>query len=302
MISIQSGYLSTRHKQIYKSFPNEPGSFYRSYYPQGIFDSIITYDESYPSLPFNSLVAFYYQYKFKKGNNSKKHYVLPDGCVDLKFYCNRQKPKIYICGTTKSGRLTNLACDGHEWFGIRFRPGNFFRLLPINAEEFTENEVDITYLKCFELGNLPERILDAKSFNNRIFLIENYFNENCKKFHSIPSWIKTVVSYVISSNEKMTADELYSDTNISHRHFRRVFKKYVGVSPKCLSRIARFQNALKEMQANSNKTIVNIALEHGYYDQAHFTHEFKEFYGRSPSKIIPPPIKRDKLQAGMAAA
>ena len=135
-----------------------------SYYPQGIFDGIVNYSESYPKPPLNSLIAFYYQYSFSKDRVSQKYTVLPDGCVDLKFYCNHGIPKVYICGTTKYGRSTNLPCDGSEWFGIRFWPGRFYRLLSRSAEEFTENEVDTAYLKDSRSAHYRKKLLGKNPF------------------------------------------------------------------------------------------------------------------------------------------
>ena len=133
----------------------------------------------------------------------------------------------------------------------------------------------------------------------RTSIIERYLEENIKKLNQIPKWINSAIHNVITSYDKESAHCLLPKINYSDRHIRREFKRFIGISPRCFSRIVRLQSALKEIQENKKKSMVDIALEHGFYDHSHFTHEFKEFYGKPPSKIIPSPNFRSRLPSGL---
>ncbi|NTV78889.1 MAG: AraC family transcriptional regulator, partial [Clostridiales bacterium] len=70
------------------------------------------------------------------------------------------------------------------------------------------------------------------------------------------------------------------------RYVQKVFVEYIGISPKLFSRVIRFQKSLDYIFSNTSLDIYQMVYELGYYDHAHFIHEFKEFCLFSPSQII----------------
>lgn len=63
----------------------------------------------------------------------------------------------------------------------------------------------------------------------------------------------------------------------------REFRQRVGVSPKTLSRIARFQNLLRLSGRDASRSWSDLAAASGYADQAHLVREFREFSGTTPT-------------------
>ncbi len=70
---------------------------------------------------------------------------------------------------------------------------------------------------------------------------------------------------------------------MNERQLERKFQALVGVSPKFLCRILRLQKVFKTVELNPAVNWSFIASECGYYDQAHFIHDFKDFSGQNPS-------------------
>jgi methylphosphotriester-DNA--protein-cysteine methyltransferase len=62
------------------------------------------------------------------------------------------------------------------------------------------------------------------------------------------------------------------------------FRNIVGASPKKFASIVRLQNVVKNY--TSGESLTHTAFESGYYDQAHFIHDFKQFTGDSPQKFL----------------
>ncbi|HVI45704.1 MAG TPA: helix-turn-helix domain-containing protein [Chitinophaga sp.] len=74
---------------------------------------------------------------------------------------------------------------------------------------------------------------------------------------------------------------------MSQRQFERKFKEHVGFSPRLFTKICRFEATLSSLLTPA--PLVQIALNAGYFDQAHFNHDFKTFTGMHPKdyrKII----------------
>lgn len=74
--------------------------------------------------------------------------------------------------------------------------------------------------------------------------------------------------------------------NISLRTLERQFKQNIGIPPKELSNIIRFQSTLKKLKTNAKKeSLLRVAYEMGYYDHAHLTNEFKKYAGLNPTQL-----------------
>jgi AraC-like DNA-binding protein len=77
--------------------------------------------------------------------------------------------------------------------------------------------------------------------------------------------------------------DLADALDVSTRQLERVFQVQVGLSPKRFLRILRFQAALRAMHTGRRTPWVDVALAHGFYDQAHFIRDFKALAGTSPA-------------------
>jgi AraC-like DNA-binding protein len=72
------------------------------------------------------------------------------------------------------------------------------------------------------------------------------------------------------------------------------FRREVGLPPKRAARVLRFHHAVGRINADQFVSLSAVAAECGYYDQAHFTREFREFAGRTPTEFI-----RSRLPVGV---
>ena len=83
----------------------------------------------------------------------------------------------------------------------------------------------------------------------------------------------------------MKIKKMAQDQYVSERQLNRLFKQWIGLSPKELTRIIRFQNALRNIILADNVNWSSLAVESGYHDQAHFISEFKAFTGITPTQV-----------------
>ena len=77
---------------------------------------------------------------------------------------------------------------------------------------------------------------------------------------------------------------LAQEIGYSRKHLAAVFREHVGMPPKALARLVRFQRALEALRSGSPRNLAQLAVELGYHDQAHFTREFRGFAGLTPSE------------------
>jgi AraC-like DNA-binding protein len=83
-----------------------------------------------------------------------------------------------------------------------------------------------------------------------------------------------------------TVGQVMDRIGLSRRRIIQVFTEQVGLTPKLYCRIQRFQQALRRVHRRKTVDWVQVALDCGYYDQAHFVHDFQAFSGLNPSAYL----------------
>ena len=73
---------------------------------------------------------------------------------------------------------------------------------------------------------------------------------------------------------------------ISQRRFLERFRSEVGMPPKLFSRVRRFQAVVEKVHMLSEVNWADVAADCGYFDEAHFIHDFRAFSGLSPSTYL----------------
>jgi AraC-like DNA-binding protein len=73
---------------------------------------------------------------------------------------------------------------------------------------------------------------------------------------------------------------------MSSHHLKELFREQTGLAPKAFQRVRRFQHVLQALRRNSEEQGAALAAKCGYYDQAHFIHDFKHFSGMTPSEYL----------------
>jgi AraC-like DNA-binding protein len=213
-----------------------------------------------------------------------------DGCTEMVFHYRSTFDELTDNGgenggpsgiqfqTTRYRRFIT-----HESFGIfgaYIYPFAVPYLFNIPSSETSNLALDFdTFLSC-PGRELEERIMLAADNQRRAEILSSFLTERLKRNYLKDERIATSIRQVIHSKQYRTVARLADDYNLSTRQFDRRFKEFAGFAPKTYMRLVRLQDALK--QYNTDKTLTQIAMECGYYDQSHFIHDVKAFTGYHP--------------------
>jgi AraC-like DNA-binding protein len=99
------------------------------------------------------------------------------------------------------------------------------------------------------------------------------------------SWLTSLTAKIVQRGGQISIDRLVADAGISNRQLERRFLCEVGLSPKQLCRILRFQQIFRALNGN-DATWAAVALDCGYYDQAHLIRDFRQFSGVTPAALL----------------
>lgn len=95
--------------------------------------------------------------------------------------------------------------------------------------------------------------------------------------------VDRAVSRAVGARGLVRVADLSRAARVGPRQLERLFRRDVGVTPKLWLRTIRFQEVLRTIREGGSRRWVNVALQHGFYDQAHFVTDFKAFTGQPPS-------------------
>ena len=106
--------------------------------------------------------------------------------------------------------------------------------------------------------------------------------------HRIPTieWLDRSVASIFQCNGNISLTELVGRSGISERHFRRKFKEVIGLTPKFYCKVIQLNSVFEIIQQDSSEKLHALALDLGYYDQAHFINDFNRLIGESPVNFL----------------
>jgi AraC-like DNA-binding protein len=96
-----------------------------------------------------------------------------------------------------------------------------------------------------------------------------------------------VLADIKASAGKVRIDHLLKRHAMTARTLERHFARDVGITPKELIDVTRFRSALATIALDrSSRSLMEVAWDCGYYDNAHLTREFQRFMGEAPSRLV----------------
>lgn len=166
--------------------------------------------------------------------------------------------------------------------GVTFHPGGTVPFFRVPAHELCDADLPLEFVWGRRAGELREQLLEAAGPEAKLEAMERALREQWR-----PQGLHAAVDFAITSlTDRPYASnigELTGQVGLSPKRFIERFKSAVGLSPKQYCRILRFQGALALAEQGRRVEWTRIALDCGYFDQAHFIHDFRSFAGITPT-------------------
>jgi AraC-like DNA-binding protein len=136
-----------------------------------------------------------------------------------------------------------------------------------------------------DLAKKIEPAVLADDYDAAVTIVEDHLIERLLVATVDMKKIKAAARMLHLQKGQFRIAELAEHCNLSSRQLQRQFQDVVGVSPKTLARTIRFEEIRKRLMFDPDQSLTTLAYEYGYSDQAHFTHDFREFANRTPSEF-----------------
>ena len=213
---------------------------------------------------------------------SGEELIIPDSCMDIIFDVNYTKNCLHNSFVGINNQPFLIAPQKGEeevrsTFAIRFYAWTAVLFSSESMAEVKNNVFDVGhhYAKIkeaiepllFELTTMKERVEQAE----RILLQE-------LKIRSLNPTAEAAVGCILMHKGNMKASSLAKEVFVSDRQLERVFKQYIGVTPKELASLVRYQYLWKDIMMNRQFNVMDAVQLYGYTDQSHLLNDFKKYH------------------------
>jgi transcriptional regulator GlxA family with amidase domain len=173
---------------------------------------------------------------------------------------------------------------------VHFRPGGGFPFFGVPSTELHNRSVALDLVWGGYGASVRDRLWEANTAESRFRILEDALLSKTRDGFERHPAVRYALDVFDRSSGTRTVDALVQGIGMSSRRFLELFRREVGLSPKRFCRIRRFNEVLARIERLTTVDWLDVALSCGYFDQAHFNHDFRAFAGLSPSHYL-----RDRL-------
>jgi AraC-like DNA-binding protein len=185
-------------------------------------------------------------------------------------------------GLSESGAVTESA-GAARCVQVNLTPLGARRVLGVPMHELRDRVVSLDVLFGGEAGRLEEQLAEAHDPATRLSLVESFVAARLAASAPPRPDVAYAWRRLAETGGRMRVGALAAELGCSRKHLREQFQDQVGLSPKAVARLVRFNRALRLLAHGLAGS--EVAFRCGYSDQAHFTNEFRRFSGTTPTAL-----------------
>lgn len=251
----------------------------------------MTYTEAGNSVTRQSLAVNYWYIEEEQGIYNRDG-IMPDSYANLIINCGApllweptpgqqvRLPQVFVIGLhtqplslRATGLCQLIGFQAHSWSLRTFVDGNVLlhrhSLLEANDR-----------WHVFARG--LRHTLQHRGYREAIASSQQYIHDRFPHFPGTPHAIQRAGMSLYAQGGQQRIADLAADCALSLSQFERQFKQWIGVAPKTLARLIRFEQARDRLVLDPSTNIHDLVHHLGYTDQAHLIHEFKAFSAWTP--------------------
>lgn len=208
--------------------------------------------------------------------------LLPDGAMELVIDLAAPASTDVVSGPHSQFFLLDTT-QRQQLVGVHFKPGGAFPFMPMPLFELRNLDAPLDALWGGMARELRDRLGEAKTDDERYAIVESVlFEQGRGRMQHHPAVDFALREFMRVPHGRTVADVARA-VGLSQRRFIQLFAEQVGLTPKVFCRVRRFQAALQQAHRSRQVDWAGLAAECGYFDQAHFIHDFQAFSGLTPS-------------------
>ena len=200
-------------------------------------------------------------------------------CFGVPYRLDGERFETFVAGMTDRPVATEFtgAAGGVQ---IDLTPLGARRILGIPMEELTRQVVAVEELLGREL---VERLRDAPGWRERFALLDAALLRRVDAGPAPAPEVAWSYARLAAADGRVAAGALADEVGWSRRHLAARWRRDVGMGPKAVARVLRFQRALRLLR--DGRALADVAYDCGFADQPHLNREFRTLVGSTPGEV-----------------
>lgn len=231
-----------------------------------------------------------------KQDGYPKSQIMPDGIVEIVFHYETPlytyqddskflQPENFAISMMR--KFVEIESSGKSGFiSVRFFPWGAHHFFDEPVKNFLDQTIDGSVLWGDRSKEIITILKHSSTLEARFKEVESFLLACLGKYRKTDTQIDDSIKFLRNSKGRLSIEEICEQTGFSKKQMERKFLATIGTTPKIFSRISRFLNLCQHLELHKGKTLTELTHDCGYYDQAHFIKEFKEFSGYTPKEFF----------------
>jgi len=198
----------------------------------------------------------------------------------------------FVAGLTD--RPTLVGSPGRAFcMQVNFTPLGARRILGLDMHEIAGTVVPADAALGAAFRELEDQLAHAGDWRHRFAIIERYLLDRLDRNAAPAPLVEAGYSQLAAAGGSLDIGTLAARLEVSRKHLGILFRREIGMTPKTVARLLRFETALAALRSGRVGSLAELAYSCGYADQSHFNGEFHAMSGQSPTALL-----RDMLPDG----
>jgi AraC-like DNA-binding protein len=168
--------------------------------------------------------------------------------------------------------------------GLRFRPGAFRAVLGRPLHTITDRVLALSAVFPWNEAEVQRTVLDTPDDAAMTAAATRLLAPLLPAPDPQVERIAAILRRAETTPGLTQVEQLALDAGMGVRSLQQLFSDYLGVSPKWVIRRFRLHEAADRLAGGAEPDLAALAQELGYFDQAHFTSDFRKLVGESPAQ------------------
>ncbi|MEO8671616.1 MAG: helix-turn-helix transcriptional regulator [Tahibacter sp.] len=183
-----------------------------------------------------------------------------------------------------TGRFVRELAGQGRVFGIKFRVGGFYPFLHKPVASLMNRTLAIEEVFGEAGAGLETAVLAHSDDASMMSVACAFLRSQPRAPDDKVEHVAAIVAGIVDDRALTSVDKLAERSGLGKRALQRLFRDYVGATPKWVINRYRLHDAVEQLALGHSVGWASIALELGYFDQAHFIRDFKKLVGRTPAE------------------
>lgn len=216
--------------------------------------------------------------------------VFPDGALRLIFSwgegANDGRPHALVTGAATEHVVVPLRGTMHG-LSVALHAGSAQQVLGISARELEGQAAALDTLWGGDGKRLIEQMAVANSDAERVRLLSKTMGSKIdERFRDASIVARRAAGYLAQNRGDASVRAVAESLGVGPRRLQQLFNTHIGVSPRQWARLCRFRECLRLLRHTPRPVWAQLAVEAGFYDQAHLVNEFQSFCGLTPGEYL----------------